>query len=370
MKKNVSVRLTESAIMLAFATVLSLVKIVEMPYGGTVTAASMLPVILIAYRYGTPWGLFTGFTASLLMLVLGLNNLSYATSGTAAFAIIMLDYILAFTAMGLGGIFRKSVKKQSTALALGTIVVCAVRFVCHVISGCTVWAGVSIPDADGLIYSIGYNAVYMVPETIITVAAAVMIGSMLDFSSDAIVPIATGKERGRSRSFGALLLLVAAAVDALFLFSSTQIENADGDVIFSITGLASANWLLICVVTAGALIAFFAPEKLSPIITLATGVVYTAGSLIRSAVSGADFEWVFILGVLAACAVLAVALYRRYVPAVLAAGILTAVVYSLSVLSSGDGFTGYDIVIAVVAVLGGILGAYAVAAYRKKRATA
>ena len=53
-----AVRLTESAIMLAFATVLSLVKIVDLPYGGSITACSMLPILIIAYRYGTGWGLF------------------------------------------------------------------------------------------------------------------------------------------------------------------------------------------------------------------------------------------------------------------------------------------------------------------------
>ena len=53
--------------MLAFATVLSLIKIVDMPFGGSVTACSMLPILIIAYRYGTKWGLFTAFAASLLM---------------------------------------------------------------------------------------------------------------------------------------------------------------------------------------------------------------------------------------------------------------------------------------------------------------
>ena len=53
MQTSKSIRLTESAIMLAFATVLSLIKIVDMPFGGSVTACSMLPILIIAYRYGT-----------------------------------------------------------------------------------------------------------------------------------------------------------------------------------------------------------------------------------------------------------------------------------------------------------------------------
>ena len=69
-------RLTESAIMLAFAAVLSEIKIIHMPYGGSVTAFSMLPLILIAYRYGVKWGLVTSATYGLIQLLLGMDNLS------------------------------------------------------------------------------------------------------------------------------------------------------------------------------------------------------------------------------------------------------------------------------------------------------
>lgn len=366
MKKNASVRLTESAIMIAFAAVLSLVKIVDMPYGGSVTAASMLPVILIAYRYGTGWGLFTGFTSSLLMLVLGMSSLSYATSGTAAFAIIMLDYIVAFTVMGLGGIFRNVVKKQSTALALGTLVVCALRYLCHVISGCTVWAGVSIPDTDGLIYSLGYNAVYMVPETIITVAAAVALGSVLDFRKEGLAPLRENAGMAK-RSFGAFFLLIAAAVDALFLFSSTQVENADGDVVFSITGLAQANWLLIVVITLGAVIAYFAAEKLRPAILLSTGVVYAAASLIASGVTGGEADFLLIAGVLAVCVVLTMVVCRLYASAAAVTGLLVAGLYLASVLLGGDGLSVYDYIIMAVALVGGVVASTAIGKYAGSR---
>ena len=59
-KPGLAVRLTESAVMIALATILSLFKLVDLPYGGSITLASMLPVLLIAYRYGTAWGLLTG----------------------------------------------------------------------------------------------------------------------------------------------------------------------------------------------------------------------------------------------------------------------------------------------------------------------
>ena len=110
MKK--SLRLTETAIMIALGFILSMLKINDMPFGGSVTVFSMLPVIVVAYRYGTAWGLLAGFAASFLQMLMGLKNLTYATSGAAVIAIIMLDYIVAFAVMGLGGIFRGKIKDQ------------------------------------------------------------------------------------------------------------------------------------------------------------------------------------------------------------------------------------------------------------------
>ena len=92
-------RLTESAVMIALGTVLSLIAVVRMPFGGTVTACSMLPVILVAYRHGTVWGLGTGFAFSLVQMLLGMDNIAWATSWIAGVAIIALDYLLAFTSL-------------------------------------------------------------------------------------------------------------------------------------------------------------------------------------------------------------------------------------------------------------------------------
>ena len=83
MKSKRIMWICESAIMIAVATVLSMLPIINMPFGGSVTAASMVPIILIAYRYGIGLGSITGFVYSLIQLLLGANNLSYATSSAA-----------------------------------------------------------------------------------------------------------------------------------------------------------------------------------------------------------------------------------------------------------------------------------------------
>ena len=133
--------LTETALLLALATVLSMVKIFELPYGGSITAFSMVPILIVAFRYGTKWGMIAGFVYSIIQLLFGLNNLSYATSAGAAIAIILLDYIFAFSFFGLAGIFSKQIKDKGYAAALGALFVCCIRYFFHVISGCAGSAG-------------------------------------------------------------------------------------------------------------------------------------------------------------------------------------------------------------------------------------
>ena len=94
MKSSKTVRaLVESAMMVALSTVLSILKIVEMPYGGSVTVASMLPMIILSYRQGMGWGLGSGAVYAALQQLLGLNSLSYVTGWQSVLAVILLDYI-------------------------------------------------------------------------------------------------------------------------------------------------------------------------------------------------------------------------------------------------------------------------------------
>ena len=69
--KNLALKLTESAMMIALATVLSFLKLASLPYGGSITIASLLPILIIAIRYGVPWGLFTGLVHGTLQLIWG-----------------------------------------------------------------------------------------------------------------------------------------------------------------------------------------------------------------------------------------------------------------------------------------------------------
>ena len=132
-------RLTESAMLLAVAIVLELVSkmvIPEMPFGGQVTLVSMLPVVLISYRHGVKWGLVSGFCYALLEMVIGAKTVAaafqpgYFGDGAMignAMLMCLLDYVLAFTVLGLGGIFRDKIQNKGTALMCGSLAALGAR---------------------------------------------------------------------------------------------------------------------------------------------------------------------------------------------------------------------------------------------------
>ena len=165
--------LVECAVMTALGTVLANIKIYELPNGGSVTLFSMLPFILISFRHGVKWGLFTGFVNSLLQMLLGF----YAPPAPGLLPLvgmILLDYVLAFTMLGLAGAIAKPFSNRLVGVAVGTAVVCLFRFLCSFLSGVLIWGNLS----EGLpawTYSLTYNGSYMVPETIMTTIAAVLI---------------------------------------------------------------------------------------------------------------------------------------------------------------------------------------------------
>ncbi len=180
-QKITALQLVESALMIAVATVCSIVKI-DLPFGGGITIVSMLPLILISHRYGWKWGVLTAFTYSLIQMILGLDNVGYATSFLMGAGIVLLDYVIAYTVIGLSGIFGKDRK----AVALGILVTFALRFCCHLISGAWIW-GVWMPEefmgmkmTSPWIYSALYNGWYMLAELVVTELVAMLIYKPLE----------------------------------------------------------------------------------------------------------------------------------------------------------------------------------------------
>lgn len=176
-------KLVLSAVMIAIGTVLSLdpFKFGGLwLFGGGVTFCSMLPLVIISYIYGCRWGILTAFAYSLIQLILGVDNVQYATSVPMAIAIILLDYIFAYTVIGFAGMFKNKMKNKTAALVTGIWVTFFARFVCHFITGWAIWDALW-PNELGLlspIYSIYYNGSYMLPEAIITSVVAAILMKM------------------------------------------------------------------------------------------------------------------------------------------------------------------------------------------------
>ena len=248
-KQQKMIRLVESGLMLAMATVLSMVKVLDLPYGGSITAFSALPILLVAYRHGVWQGLLTAFAHALIQLMLGGSALSYATSAQAAVAIVVLDYLLAFTVLGLGGLFRRKCESQGVALVLGALLTGVLRYTLHTIAGCTVWAGLSIPDSAALVYSLAYNATYMIPETIVTALGAWYLSRAVDLQGQSPARAKTAQSGGNLALslIGKAALLAAAVWDVVEIFRPLQ-DAESGD--FVITNLSLVNWPLVAIVTA------------------------------------------------------------------------------------------------------------------------
>ena len=247
--------MTECAIMVALSTVLSLIKIIELPNGGSVTVASMLPIVVAVYRHGWAWGTGTALVNAVIQMLLGLNNFSYFTTWQSLLALALLDYIVAFLVFALAAVFKRVIKQQNLAMLLGVTLACVLRYACHVISGATVWAGLSIPDEAALLYSLSYNATYMMPEALILIITTAYIFSVMDFRKKVPTRIAsTGIPLKSAYCYigAGLCALVAIIVDTALVFSKLQdAESAE----FMITGIADVNFVAFGIVTGIAVVA-------------------------------------------------------------------------------------------------------------------
>ena len=168
-RKNATRMLCEGAIMVALAQILSYIKLMELPNGGSLTPA-MFPILLFALRWGLKDGLLAGFVFGLLQLIF---DGAYAWGWQS----MLLDYLLAFTPLGLAGLF----KGKAWGIFPGTVLGCAARFVIHYISGVTIYRIVAPTEVLGTVfdnpelYSLVYNGSYMLPNTVLALVIAALL---------------------------------------------------------------------------------------------------------------------------------------------------------------------------------------------------
>lgn len=192
--------LVECALMIALAIVLGMIVIYEGPFGGSVTLFSMVPLLLISFRHGIKWGLGCSFVYSVVNMFLGMKNLAYIPTAWGIIATIFLDYIIAFTVIGIAGMTRNiKLMKNTAANSLintfgGSFIALTIRFVCHLVSGAVIWYSLTqgwyADDPTHIVhkygpwmYSLVYNATFMIPEIVLTLIATPVLVRLL-----AIIP--------------------------------------------------------------------------------------------------------------------------------------------------------------------------------------
>lgn len=183
MKNKNVIFITETAIMLALSTVLSIFKVYQAPLGGGVTLGAMLPVMYISFRYGVVRGVACGFVYSVIQLIQGLGNLTYVPTAIGTFGCIVLDYILPYTLIGLAGLFYKkdgTNRQRIIGAVAGVAFACVLRFACHFFGGAVIWYEITkegewnkyVKTVGMWMYSFVYNISYLGPDAAIDIVLA------------------------------------------------------------------------------------------------------------------------------------------------------------------------------------------------------
>lgn len=174
MQKSNIRRLTVTAILLALATVLSLIKIWSNPWGGSVTLFSMVPIIIISLIFSIPWSLFASFVYALIQIGVDIAGMmGWGMDVRMWIGAIIFDYLLAYTIIGISGVFAK---KGMSGIIFGTSLAFVSRFLSHFISG-YIFFDIWMPEefVNPAVYSAVYNATYILPELVLTLIAVILL---------------------------------------------------------------------------------------------------------------------------------------------------------------------------------------------------
>ena len=168
-------KLTTTGVLLALAVILSMIRLFDAPYGGSVTLASMLPIILLSVLYGTKWGILSGIVFSVLTMFSGGIPAPPVAGFGMYVLVVVLDYILAFGVLGFAGSISRLFSGKPYAVPLASAVVIALRFLCHFLSGILIWSAYAWEGYGAALYSFLYNGSYMLFELIITTILSALV---------------------------------------------------------------------------------------------------------------------------------------------------------------------------------------------------
>lgn len=176
-KSKITRSIVETGLLIALAVILSFIQ-VPFIFGAQITLASTLPIFIICFREKKGWGFLSAFLFSVIQLTIGIVRdglLGYGLISSALFGCIALDYLAAFTMIGISSFFKNNREK---GMIFGIFLSFFLRYVCHVISGFLIFSNLEqwslfgkIFENKALLYSVCFNAAHLVPEFIITTIA-------------------------------------------------------------------------------------------------------------------------------------------------------------------------------------------------------
>lgn len=152
----------EIAVSVSMAVICSFIKVWEMPQGGSV-ALTMIPILLVSFRCGAFAGIMSGGLYGVISLMIA--GVIYHPMS------ILLDYVLAFGVLGIAGFFKKSV----FGITVGTVLGVAARFFSSTVSGAILFASYAPAGQNPWIYSMGYQATYLIPELILALVCLLLL---------------------------------------------------------------------------------------------------------------------------------------------------------------------------------------------------
>ncbi|QOQ54229.1 energy-coupled thiamine transporter ThiT [Bacillus amyloliquefaciens] len=172
------VRLIEIAIMTGAAVILDIVSgmFLRMPQGGSVSIM-MIPIFLISFRWGVKAGLTTGLLTGIVQIAIGNLFLQHPVQ-------LFLDYIAAFAVLGFSGLFASGVRESALAKKRGALIAFVIggvfigsvlRYAAHTVSGAVFFGSYAPKGTSVWIYSLVYNATYMIPSFILSAIVLILL---------------------------------------------------------------------------------------------------------------------------------------------------------------------------------------------------
>lgn len=179
-------KIVYGGICISISFVLSYIRIFHLPQGGSVTLASMFPLVLYSMIFGPVAGIVAGIAYGILQLIQDMYVVNIAQ--------FLLDYPLAFGCIGIAGIAPKAIKNIQLRTFSAVTIALLGRGAMHVISGWLFFADYAPEGMNTFIYSLGYNGTVILGELVITLVLAMILVN---------TPIYTTLKKGAVPSFNA-----------------------------------------------------------------------------------------------------------------------------------------------------------------------